>query len=267
MERRQLRRHPRYLWRRHRRLPPLSRPRTVLLFIPQKAAGAAERFWQGVVPLPYRSPAPAAKTRPSQPADYPALRPRAGARPDRVSGVLSPPPHGKSSLLCKQRGDSPSSIKLILPSKLQKLSPASLQRCRWLKESCHFHLLAALRGIPTVNFKKKEKRKAAHPADAAVGILINGGVFWSQARECFSSAPWQQRSSHAQPEEEVNPRSCSIGLYLHSSASSSSTRPASFSIRATCWSARSSKVTVVCSDIAIKPFNQMQIPSCQWGTE
>jgi len=34
----------------------------------------------------------------------------------------------------------------------------------------------------------------------------------------------------------VNPNSCSIGLYRHSSASSSSTKLASFSIRDTCWS-------------------------------
>lgn len=34
--------------------------------------------------------------------------------------------------------------------------------------------------------------------------------------------------------EGVKPNSCSIGLYLHSSASSSSTKPASFSIRDTC---------------------------------
>lgn len=41
-------------------------------------------------------------------------------------------------------------------------------------------------------------------------------------------------SRRTQPEEGVKPSSCSMGLYLHSSASSSSTSPASFSIRATC---------------------------------
>lgn len=46
-------------------------------------------------------------------------------------------------------------------------------------------------------------------------------------------------SRHGQPEEGVNPSSCSMGLNRHSSASSSSTKPASFSIRATCWSVTS----------------------------
>lgn len=63
--------------------------------------------------------------------------------------------------------------------------------------------------------------------------------------------------------EVVNPRSCSMGLYFHSSASNCSTSPAKRSIRETCWSEIThTSLTLTCLSVILDqwPWTTIWVP-------